>query len=515
MVKYRFLFFLLCLLSLAVLLLESCAHVVPLTGGEAPKRTPKITYQNPQNKALNVPLNTSKIVFKFDTYIKCNNIQQEFFISPPILPAPDIEIKAKSVEIKLKSPLQPNTCYILQTNGTIQEYYSNTPLPAQNIVFSTGNQIDTLTLSGNVKDELEQKLPAMIVCAYQNVPLDSIGKVSPNYITPLQADGSFTFRYMRSGDYFLVALKDVNNNFKKDLPNEITAILPVQISPKDSIKPVLTLLHDAQNPLKILSVDTLKNTCRITLSKGILSHKTQLQGNYPIILQDYKKLYFTNISFKEALVLQTTDSTGKLQIDTLKISTTKAKWKDNPSLLKTQILPNEPLIFYSEIPVTWNSNSIEIYQEKKRIPLRFDTSAFELKIYPKNGYWQENSTYQIENIAQITNNIDTTTKTFSIMAEKNTGGIAGKIQGKKTNDILYFISTDNPSIRYKIEGETFELMYLNPGNYRFIAIEDANQDGLWNGGNFEKKQLPEKIRYSKTYTIRANWIYEDEMVSIP
>lgn len=495
--------------------LQGCAHVVPLTGGEMPKRIPKIIYQSPENKAVNVPVNTTKLIFKFDTYIKCSNPQQEFFISPPILPAPDIQVKAKSIEIKLKAPLQPNTCYTIQTNSTIQEYYSSTALPAQNIVFSTGNQIDTLTLSGTIKDELQKKLPSMIVCAYQNIPLDSIGKVLPDYTTLLQPDGSFVFRYIRAGNYYLMALKDANNNYKKDLPNEITAILPTLTNPKDSIKPVLTLLHDAQAPLKIQSVDTLKKSWRITLSKGVLHDKTHIQDKKPIILQDYKKLYFNNINPQLLLILNTTDSTGKKQIDTLKISTAKSKWKDKVSILKTQILPNEPLTLYSEYPVQWNINAIQIYQDKKLIPIHCDTNAFVLKIYSQKGFWQESSTYQIQNLSQINMSIDTTVKTFSIISEKNTGGISGTIQGKKPNDIIYFVSIDNPMVRYKVENEKFEFMYLNPGNYQFIAIEDTNNDGLWNVGNFEKKELPEKIRYSKVYNIRANWIYEDETVNIP
>jgi len=513
MVIKHFFLYIACFILLT--LIQSCAHVVPLTGGEVPKRTPKIMYQNPENKAVNVPVNTPKIVFKFDTYIKCANAQQEFFISPPVLPAPDIQVKAKSIEIKLKNPLLPNTCYTIQTNGTIQEYYSNTPLPAQNIVFSTGKQIDTLTLSGNIKDELQNKPPNMIVCAYTNIPLDSVGKVPPNYTTLLQPDGSFSFKYIREGSYYLLALKDANNNFKKDLPNEVTAILPVLVSPKDSIKPVLTLLHDAQPPLKIQSADTLKNAIRIAVSKGVLAEKTTLQGRSPVILQDYKKLYFTNLDFQKSLLLYATDSTGIQKTDTLKISVSKSKWKEKATILKPQILPNEPLVFHSETPVKWNVENIKVYQDKKNVPVRCDTNAFELKIYPQKGFWQESANYLIQNLSQICSNIDTTAKAFNIVPEKNTGGISGKIQGKKPKDLIYFVSKDNPLIRYKIENDIFQCMYLNPGNYQFIAIEDTNGDGIWNGGNFEKKELPEKIRYSKVYNIRANWIYEEEIVNIP
>lgn len=513
MVKFCYFFYFLGSLFF-FFLLTSCAHVVPLTGGKLPERAPKIVYQYPAHKATNIPVDTKKIILKFDTYIKCSNPQKEFFISPPILPAPDIQVKAKSIEIKLKSPLLPNTCYTIQTNGTIQEYYSNTPLPSQNFVFSTGNTIDTLTLSGIVKDEWQKPLPSMIVCAYCDVPLDSIGKISPHYTTIMQPDGSFMFKYIREGKYYLLALKDVNNNYKKDLPNEITAILPTPIDPRDSIKPILTLLYDAQTPLKIQSADTLNKVLRITLSKGVWIDKTFIQGKKPILLKDYKKLYFTNLDFTQPILLHTTDSSGIQKIDTIKISTVKSKWNDKIVMLNTQILPNEPLIFYAEKPVQWHAEP-EVYQDKKRIPIRIDTNPFQLKIYPDKGLWKEGSTYQIENLYKVHQDIDTATKSFIITAEKNIGGISGKIQGKNPKDIVYFVSLENSSIRYVVEKDKFEFMYLLPGKYQFIAIEDANQDGIWNGGSFEYKLLPERIRYSKVYTIRPNWIYEEEVIDIP
>ncbi|MCS7029207.1 MAG: Ig-like domain-containing protein [Bacteroidia bacterium] len=497
-----------------ILLLQGCANVVPLTGGEVPKRTPKITYQNPANKATNVPTNTTKFVFKFDTYIKCNNPQQEFFISPPILPLPEVQLKAKSIEIKLKSPLQPNTCYTIQTNGTIQEYYSGTPLPPQSIVFSTGNEIDTLTLTGKIQDELRKKIPNMYVCAYRNTPIDSIGKVLPNYITQSKEDGSFEFRNIQQGEYYLFALKDLNNNFKKDLPNEQTAILLQKVQVKDTLKPILTLLHDVNSPVKVQQADTLKNVLRVTLSKGVFADSVYLQDKKACILHEYKKLYFTDIDLQKPLILRTVDSTGARKIDTLKISPVKTKWKDKVTILKNSIAPNEPLIFYAEVPTTWSKLSFYIYQAKNRIPFRIDTNAFMLKIYPKQGVWQENTSYHIQFLT-APSNVDTTIKSFTVLPEKNFGGIAGKIQGKKENEICYFASVDMPSIRYKIEGETFKFSYLSPGNYHFIFVQDTNADGIWNGGSFEKKELPEKIHYSKVYNIRANWIYEDEVVKVP
>jgi hypothetical protein len=47
---------------------------------------------------------------------------------------------------------------------------------------------------------------------------------------------------------------------------------------------------------------------------------------------------------------------------------------------------------------------------------------------------------------------------------------------------------------------------LSPGNYRIRIIDDANNNGVWDIGNFLQSLQPEKVYYyPQTITIRSNW----------
>lgn len=50
------------------------------------------------------------------------------------------------------------------------------------------------------------------------------------------------------------------------------------------------------------------------------------------------------------------------------------------------------------------------------------------------------------------------------------------------------------------------LSYLSPGNYRVKLIDDRNNNGQWDTGNYEKGVLPERVYYlPKVLEIKSNW----------
>ncbi len=58
----------------------------------------------------------------------------------------------------------------------------------------------------------------------------------------------------------------------------------------------------------------------------------------------------------------------------------------------------------------------------------------------------------------------------------------------------------------KISGKTVSFELLNAGNYKLRIIEDANNNGKWDSGDYILKQQPEKTKYYKeTIIIKSNW----------
>jgi hypothetical protein len=56
---------------------------------------------------------------------------------------------------------------------------------------------------------------------------------------------------------------------------------------------------------------------------------------------------------------------------------------------------------------------------------------------------------------------------------------------------------------------SLEFPYLMPATYTLKSIEDVNQNGRWDTGNYLKKIQPEKISYHKeSISVRSNFHYE-------
>jgi hypothetical protein len=52
---------------------------------------------------------------------------------------------------------------------------------------------------------------------------------------------------------------------------------------------------------------------------------------------------------------------------------------------------------------------------------------------------------------------------------------------------------------------------LTPGKYKLKVIQDRNQNGHWDSGNYLNKIQPERIKYfAKELEVRANWDIEEE-----
>jgi hypothetical protein len=53
---------------------------------------------------------------------------------------------------------------------------------------------------------------------------------------------------------------------------------------------------------------------------------------------------------------------------------------------------------------------------------------------------------------------------------------------------------------------TYNFDYVRPGKYTFRLIEDANNNDIWDTGNYLKKIKPESVYYFlNELEVRANW----------
>lgn len=207
-------FFILLILGFLV---QSCARVGSPIGGSRDTLAPKYLSSNIDSSRINVSRDIKQLRIDFDEYITLKDVQKNLIISPPIKNITRIlptTIPNKFLLIQWSDTLQANTTYNFNFGNSISDNNENNVLKYYNFAFSTGDKIDDLYISGEVKDLLSTKYSStnkLVVGLYQ--VKDTINyKQKPYYITKVDDDGYYELNYLSPGKYKIVAFEDENEN---------------------------------------------------------------------------------------------------------------------------------------------------------------------------------------------------------------------------------------------------------------------------------------------------------------
>ena len=117
---------LLCLgMLLTAFLAQRCANAVAPTGGPQDTTPPVVVEAVPENRNIN--FTGKKIEITFDEYITLENANQNVMISPPLKEKLDIKLKNKTVVVKFKENLVPNTTYTINFGAAIKDLHEGNP----------------------------------------------------------------------------------------------------------------------------------------------------------------------------------------------------------------------------------------------------------------------------------------------------------------------------------------------------------------------------------------------------
>ena len=117
-------------------------------GGPRDTIPPRMVKEVPLNGSLNVA--DKKIEITFDEYIQLADIQKNVLISPPQQNPPEIKAIGKTVSVVFQEELQDSTTYTIDFGSAICDYNEKTPLEGYVYAFSTGDVMDSLSISGRV-----------------------------------------------------------------------------------------------------------------------------------------------------------------------------------------------------------------------------------------------------------------------------------------------------------------------------------------------------------------------------
>jgi hypothetical protein len=538
------------------MLISSCAQIGSPSGGALDKTPPKIVRYRPDSATLN--FNAKSIEITFNEFIQLQELSNQLLISPPLEYSPDITIKKKTLFIVFnkKEVLKPNTTYSISFGNAIKDTREATPLENFRYIFSTGNFIDSLTLSGNALYAFDHKAEKnILVMLYSDFSDSAVYKKLPDYFAKTNEFGAFKINNIRKGKYRVVALKDGNNNYKYN-EDESFGFLDSLVEPGKTVDVSVNIYQEQPKKL-FLKKHTQAHYGKFELIFNKGADSLQLSRINKEQLKDVKELiefskardtvtYWMDPVDKDSLILQV--SNGTTIIDTIAFKLIKkenALKLTNRSPLKlyvTNSMNGEVLDLNKELRLIF-SNPIVNADDTKKIVLKEDTLIYTkyplviskpdvpttvIKINApaktdaknpiasgKNILLKENTSYHLTvppatftDFFGLTN--DTIKFNFKTKEEKFYGTVKLNLKFTPTtgNYIVQLLDDKENVVRENKMSTAGVIFYdfLYPQTYKLKVILDKNGNGKWDAGNYLKKQQPEKVIYNaEAVNIRSNW----------
>lgn len=515
--------------SLVCFLLHSCANIAAPPGGKKDEKKPKLT--------KTVPINGSSqfkgkvVAFTFDEWVDENKLKENLIITPKI----DDDKYKHSVNrnvftISLDSgALKPNTTYYFNMRQGLKDITEGNTSDSVSLVFSTGSTLDSLSLKGQTLFILDNKKEKNVsVALYPISDTFQIETAKPYYLTPTDENGQFSFSYLKQGVYLLYAFKDENSNGKYEKNKEFIAYLPkpIEIQSSGYTEDLLLVKEDHEKP-RVRNIETnKKKITKIQYKKPIKSLNIKNLNMYNMnILYTFKKdevSIFSNRVMKDTvqLILQAFDFSGNEAIDTVKtvslyVDTSRVSIAALPNS-GSEIEPTDSIQILLSQPFQKFDNQIQIKTQgaifkgqdlEKIVTIKEVPNQALITLQPKSP-WTDTVTITCfpKSFIPISGYLKDTLKAkYTLKTMEKYGSIGGMVETSSPNTIVQLVTKDGKVIKETTKLK-FLFDFLTDGEYRIRVVEDLNQNGKWDQGDYRTKQQPEPIHhYPDVIKLKSNW----------
>ena len=455
----RLFFFFLIIITIAkiVVLTSGCATIVPPEGGPRDSLPPVLRKADPRDSTRNFSGN--KIILSFDEYVDADNYQQELIVSPIPANMPTVTRKLNTVTIKLRDTLEPNTTYSLNFGNTIKDVNEGNVMKNFTYLFSTGAYFDSLEFKGNILlAETGETDTTLTIMLHKSNKDSAVVKDKPKYIAKPDSSGNFHFKNLPPDTFYVYALKDEGGSYRYLNPTQLFAFSDSAVLVTSNTKPV-TLYAYASKETETVSRAT--TTSKKPADKR-LKFSTNLRGPEQDLLEKFVFTFETPLkNFDSSKVHFARDSSYT------------------------------PVTGYS-----WEKDST-------------------MKIVSLNYAWPENILHHLilekdfatDTLRQQLLKADTIS--FKTKGKKDYGKLSLRFRNLdlSKNPVLLFVQNNIVVKSFPLSSATFVQNLVVPGEYSLRILDDANKNGVWDGGQFfGKHRQPELVKpIQRTINVKPNW----------
>lgn len=441
-----------------IFLANSCANIVPPSGGPRDSLPPRLVIANPKDSATNVK--TKNILLTFDEFVSLQNTENIIF-SPVPKSIPQVDYKLRNVIVRFRDSLEENTTYSIDFGNSIIDVNESNIAKNFRYVFSTGSSIDFNTYQGKVFVAETGKIDStLIIVLHKNTSDSAIKKLSPRFFTRINGKGEFTFNNLPAGTFaaYVVDGKSYNKIFDSTSLFAFRDSL-VEIGNNNRLDTFYAFTQSVTKNDK--SADPASSLPPSLRDDKRLRYLTILENGMQDLLSDFKMVFNRKL---------------------FSLDTGKVKLTDNENVLQ-------------------KGYTLSLDSFRKTLTLR----------YP----WKENTTYKL--IIQKDAVLDsaatalpkTDTLLLSTRKETEYGSVRFRFLNVDTSQhaVLQLFQNEEQVASYLINQNDIQIRRFKPGSYELRILYDENKNGKWDTGSFTPiKKQPERVFYiPRQLNIRANW----------
>jgi len=536
--KKRVIFNISILLFWLTTLVSSCASVQSPTGGPKDSIPPGVIKEIPKNYTKN--FNVKKVEIEFNEFVKLSNEYTEISISPAMDIPPGFRVKKENLEIEFKQELEKNTTYAINFGKAIADVNESNILKNYSYVFSTGNEIDSLSISGKVINSLTKEKLKDVTVFILPLNQDSLfGKKKASIFNITDTSGTFKLSNLREDTYKLYALLEQGGDRIYNGQNEEIGFLqnPLKLT-RDTGGIVLQVFKEYPSVFMVKD-RRIESDGRINLIFNRPLTDPSIRITEPANLDQSKTVEFTfgrdsAIVWLPELLFDSINVVVYSANKALDTVTLRRNKRDtymqslvaSDNLTGAKIRPgaefilklSSPIKSYQESQITLLEDSIPV----KNYQIVKDPNS--LKIYKIKYPWKSKKQYNLKLAENAFTDILGTkskvyNKIFELDVDDNYGSISIKVSVPDTSKtyLVQWLNEKKDILKQNSIKKNTLLNYIRypTAKYFIRVIYDDNANGEWDTGNVKEGRQPEKTwNLEKIISLRPNWDLE-ENVTIP
>lgn len=502
-----------------------CASPKPITGGPADETPPAIIEnESTPNEQTNFTLD--EIVITFDEWVSLKDVYSQIVISPPMPVNPEIKQKGKSVIIELPETLRENTTYTINFGNAIADLNEGNILENYVYVFSTGPVLDSLQLRGTVIDAVTLKAADDVwVMLYQTGEDSAVYKRKPDYLSRTNKEGVWQISFLPADSFDVVALKDDNVNFLYDQEGEYFGWLPAVVysaSTESELPPIFVFPLEARTVITEV-VHVVPGWMKIVIASPYPK---------PIPVLDPPIANAVSAWDADTLHVWYDPQTNYTGYAILNEDSTQVRASAQPSMLERPVLiravtkrlhQGGKAVFSLNVPVASldTSRIIVMHDSLGNIPLVVERDSTDVRKFTVEGPWISQTIYPILILPGAVTDYwgrtnDTIRQSVAIDSDEQFGDLYMTIEGLDSSmHYVVFLKEGTRTIdTFVIQDRNTVLIIkrgLSPQNYIIEIVEDVNDNGLWDTGNYRLSRQPERKMIFTPEKLRAGWEQEVKM----